>query len=138
MACTLMLAALEALARTVWITMRRGYMPKADAGYTAADYATAVKAILDSPHHAVAQDQLDAVLGDQATSALVQANLLALRPYSYWAKDIDLAAFGPGKDSVVVTALTPLHLFNMHRHKERLLAALNSQQVGLLLWRTKR
>jgi hypothetical protein len=106
------------------------YWPAADAAYTAADYATAVDAILKSPFKAVNGVDLIAVLGQQSLEAMVQANLLALRPYSHWAEDIDAAAFGVDLDATVVMAPTPLHLYLMERKHSIIMAALETQQVG--------
>jgi hypothetical protein len=103
--CALQLAALSQVAKDVWGTMKRGYRPPPGAGYTAADYATAVDAILKSPYKAVNDEELEAVLGQQSLEAMVQANLLALRPYSHWAADIDFAAFGVDLDATVVTCI---------------------------------
>jgi hypothetical protein len=66
----------------------------------------------------------------------VRANLLALRPYSPWAADIDVAAFGPRQRFTVVTAPTPLHLYLMEEERNTLLAplGLETQQVGVTLW----
>jgi hypothetical protein len=116
--------------------MKRGYRPTPGAGYTAADYATAANAILQSPYKAVNDEELEAVLGEQPLEAMVQANLLALRPYSHWAADIDAAAFGPGRRFTVVTAPTPLHLYLLEEERSRLLAPLDpkTQQVGVILW----
>ncbi len=115
--------------------MRDGYWPYPDAGYTAADYATAVKAILNSPYKAFDEELLVDLLSSkqQALDAMVQANLLTLRHYSPWATDIDAAAFGPDLHSTVVTAPTPLHLYLMQEKRSTLLAPLAIQQVGPLL-----
>jgi hypothetical protein len=51
------------LVKDVWRTMKRGYRPTPGAGYTAADYATAANAILQSPYKAVNDEELEAVLG---------------------------------------------------------------------------
>jgi hypothetical protein len=118
------------LVKDVWRTMKSGYRPTPGAGYTAADYATAVDAILQSPFKAVNDEHLEAVLGEQPLEAMVQANLLALRPYSHWAADIDAAAFGVDLDATVVTAPTPLHLYLMERKHSIIMAALEMQQVG--------
>jgi len=75
-------------------------------------------AILKSPYKAVDEQDLTAVLGKQPLEAMVQANLLALRPYSFWAEDIDAAAFGVNLDATVVTAPTPLHLHLMERRAQ--------------------
>jgi hypothetical protein len=128
-------AALSQVAKDVWGTMEAGYTPKPGAGYTAADYAAAVKAILDSPYKAVNKKRLEAALGSQpgvaleVLEAMVQANLLALRPYSPWARDIDPEAFGPGRRSMVVTAPSALHLYLMQVELDTLLAALDNVQV---------
>lgn len=130
--CALRLAATSRLVKDVWRTMNCGYRPTSDAGYTAADYATAaaVDAILKSPYKAVDDEDLIPVLGQQSLEAMVQANLLALRPYSHWAADIDAAAFGADLDATVVTAPTPLHLYLMGRKHSIIMAALETQRVG--------
>jgi hypothetical protein len=131
--CALPLAALSQVAKDVWGTMRKGYKPTPGAGYTAADYGAAVKAILDSPYHAVDIDSLEEALRsphqDTVVEAMVQANLLALRPYSTWAKDIEPAAFGPDERFTVVTAPSALHLYLMQKNRDTLLKALSSNQV---------
>jgi hypothetical protein len=134
--CSLQLAALSQVAKDVWGTMEDGYVPASNAGYAARDYATAVAAILESPYNAVDKQQLTAVLGQQPLEAMVRANLLALRPYSPWAADIDVAAFGPRQRFTVVTAPTPLHLYLMEEERSTLLAPLGpeTQQVGVTLW----
>ncbi len=112
--------------------MWAGYQPLPGAGYTAADYATAVKAILDSPYNAVDGKQLIGLLGrPQPLQAMVQANQLALRPYSAFAKDVDPAAFGPKQRATVVTAPSSLHLYLMHEERSMLLSPLQTQQVRL-------
>jgi hypothetical protein len=129
-------AALSQVAKDVWGTMEVGHAPEPGAGYTAADYATAVKAILDSPYQAVNKKRIEAALGGQpgvaleVLEAMVQANLLALRPYSPWAKDIDPEAFGPRRQFTVVTAPSALHLYLMQVEQDTLLAALDHGQVG--------
>ncbi len=111
--------------------MRAGYRPPPGAGYTAADYATAVKAILDSPYNAVDEEKLTDLLGQpQPLQAMVQANQLALRPYSAFARDIDPAAFGPGQDATVVTPPSSLHFYHMQGKRSMLLSQLQIQQVG--------
>lgn len=120
------------MVKDVWGSMEDGYAPASDAGYTAADYATAVAAVLDSPYNAVDKQQLTSELDKQPLEAMVQANLLALRPYSPWASDISVAAFGPEQRFTVVTAPTPLHLYLMEEERSTLLAPLNLE-VGLTL-----
>lgn len=132
--CALLVAALSQVVKDVWGTMKPGYRPAPDAGYTAADHATAVNAILESPYKAVNAEDLEAVLGRQPLEAMVQANLLALRPYSSWATDIDVAAFGPEQRLTVVTAPTSLHLYLMEAERSIILAPLDTQQVVLMLW----
>lgn len=124
--CAFLLAALSQLAKDVWGTMR----PEAGAAFTSSDYATAVKAILESPYNAVERQQLVAVLGKRPLEGLVQDNQLALRPYSSWATDINPDAFGPARRLTVVTAPTSMHLYLMRAEEKTLLAPLNSQQVG--------
>lgn len=127
--CAFLLAALSQLTRDVWGTMQPPWA-RAGTAYTSSDYATAVEAILDSPYNAVDSQQLYAVLGERPLEALVQANQLALLPYSSWSTDINPEAFGPDRLSTVVTAPTPMHLYLMKAKEEALLAPLNSHQVG--------
>ena len=61
-----------------------GMFPPQGAAYSPADYATAVQLLLDSSYGGVDQA---AVLGQlpgglPALTAMIEANLLALRPYS--------------------------------------------------------
>jgi len=128
--CASRLAAMSRLVKDVWRTMDPRYWPAADVAYTVADYATAVDAILQSLYKAVDDVDLIAVLGQQLLEAMVRANLLAFRPYSHWAADIDAAAFGADLDATVVTAPTPLHLFLMQHKLSIITAALETQQVG--------
>lgn len=74
--------------------------------------------------------QLVAKLGKKALDAMVQANLLALRPYSFWAADIDVEAFGPRQRFTVVTAPSALHLYLMEQERDMLLKPLEDRQVG--------
>jgi hypothetical protein len=127
--CALRPAALSQVVKDVWGCMSDGHRPSPDAGYTASDYATAVNAILQSPYKAVADHELYAVLGKQPLEAMVQAKLLALRPYSHWAADIDAAAFGPAQRFTVVTAYSPLHLYLMEEEHSTIMAAVDKQQV---------
>lgn len=88
-------------------------------GWTPEQYATAVLAILDSPYHVVQRSQLNAKLGGgsggaAAVTAMVRANLLALRPPSRLAVDIPQVAYGDNR-KVVVTAPTPARLHAMKR-----------------------
>ena len=128
-------AALAFVWTGVWWNMRRGIRPPPGAGYTASDYAAAVNAILGSPYKAVDIGSLEAALGSQqpsvAVEAMVKANLLALRPYSSWASDVDVAAFGPTQDWVVVMAPSAVELYQMEIKQDVLLAALPSgMEVG--------
>jgi hypothetical protein len=83
--------------------MKDGSHPAAGAGYTASQYASAVEALMASPYNAVSRDELEQQLGgtadenSAALEAMVRANLLGVRPYSNWARDIDLEAFGSDK-----------------------------------------
>jgi hypothetical protein len=96
----------------------------------AKDYATAIKAILDSPYNAVMIDVLEAALSstqpEVVVKAMVAANLLALRPYSPSAKDIDSRAFGHTRRATLVTAPSAVQLYLMQEERGTLLAALCS------------
>lgn len=61
-----------------------GLFPGPTAGYSAADYATAVRLLLSSPYGAVDQVVVLSQLpgGLPALQALIRANLLALRLFS--------------------------------------------------------
>ncbi|KAF6265761.1 hypothetical protein COO60DRAFT_1266184 [Scenedesmus sp. NREL 46B-D3] len=76
------------------------------------------------------------VLGAQPLEAMVQANLAALRPYSYWAADIDVTAFGADKLFTVVTAPAPLHFYLLEDMRSTLTAAMYPQtpRVCLTVW----
>jgi hypothetical protein len=80
--CALLLAAHLEVSKDVWTAMDPGWLA-AGAGYTAADYGTAVDAILKSPYKAVDHKHLIAVVGQQSLQAMVRAKQLALQPYFY-------------------------------------------------------
>ena len=112
-------AALTKIIKIVHRSVRLGLKPSADAGFTAQQYATAVKAITTAPAHAVLAEVLQKLLGGgtagkEVLQAMVRDNLVAYRPYSDWAMDIDMDAFGPQRREVV-TAPTPAHLFCMRQ-----------------------
>lgn len=99
-------------------------------GCTQRHYATAVRSLLATPSSSVPAATLEAALGgagtgNQVVQAMVQANLLAYRPWSYWAQDIDKRAF---QDGVVVTAPTPAHLACMREQK----LSAPAPQVGMV------
>lgn len=119
-------AALKQVTKDVWSVMRKGCNPAEGAGYSARDYALAVKAILESPFKAVDEDTLENALGKHVVRAMVGANLLALRPYSAWAKDIDPAAYGPDGLSSVVAAPSAMALYLMQKKRDTILEALTS------------
>ncbi|KAK9829427.1 hypothetical protein WJX72_005786 [[Myrmecia] bisecta] len=77
--------ALTDIITTVRPSVERGLEPSIDAGFTAQQ---------------------------QVLQAMVRENLLAYRPYSTWATDIEVDAFGP-KRREVVTPPTPAHLHCM-------------------------
>ncbi|KAK9820217.1 hypothetical protein WJX72_007582 [[Myrmecia] bisecta] len=109
--------ALTDIITTVRPSVERGLKPSPDAGWTAQHYATAVKEIIDAPWHAVPASALEDKFGSgyagrQVLQAMMRENLVAYRPYSTWASDIDMDAFGP-KRVEVVTAPTPAHLHCM-------------------------
>lgn len=115
--CVVYLAALAEECNIATQVMQARCSGLADAGYTTAQYAVAVRAIVESPYNAVPRPELERQLGgskDQNTAALlamVKANLLGIRPSSPWARDITSEAFGSAKQ--VVTAPTPVHLHVM-------------------------
>ena len=112
-------AALTDVIKTVRPSVQRGLEPSVDAGFTAQQYASAITAIVTGPAHAVLASELKKLLGGgnagkEVLQALVRENLVAYRPYSTWATDIDMDAFGPQQEEVV-TAPTLAHLFCMRQ-----------------------
>ncbi|BDA41349.1 Uncharacterized ATP-binding protein MJ1659 at C-terminar half [Coccomyxa sp. Obi] len=105
--------ALQGIIRKVRRSVKRGLKPKGEDGWTEAQYVTAAQSILAAQQNAVSADVLEAefgggAAGDMVLQAMVRANLLAYRPPSPWARDIDISAFKD--DEVVITAPTPAHL----------------------------
>eukprot|EP00877_Chromochloris_zofingiensis_P011590 jgi/Chrzof1/6685/Cz19g05200.t1 len=124
--------ALIQVVKDVARTLQPGYLPPPTAGYTAADCATAVKAILDSPYKAVDEDLLSSQLGSlEPLQAMVKANLLALRPFSPWAYDVSAKAFGPERLATVITAPSALHLYLMEVQRGKLLEALDAMEATI-------
>lgn len=82
--CSCCPAALEHVAKDTAGTLWWGMYPPKGAGFTATDYAVALKLLLSSPHRAVYQADVVANLpgGLAALDAMIEADLLALRPYS--------------------------------------------------------
>ncbi len=115
--CVVYLAALAEECNIATQVMQARCSGLADAGYTTAQYAVAVRAIVESPYNAVPRPELERQLGgteDQNTAvllAMVRANLLGIRPSSTWAKDIAIEVFGSAEQ--VVTAPSPVHLHVM-------------------------
>ncbi len=112
-------AALAGLTSRIRCALEARCWPARGAGYTKAQYDDAVAALLESPHNAVGLSQMEQLLGDgdrsegaAALEALLQAGLLALRPYSDWARDMEPAAFGP-HSLPVITAPSAVHLHVM-------------------------
>jgi hypothetical protein len=107
--------------------------PAAGAGYTAAQYAIAVEALMASPYSAVRRDELEPQLGGTANEnqaalqAMVRANVLGVRPFSYWARDIDPKAFG-STAAMVVTAPSSVHRYLM-KSEEFLTVLRKAQKV---------
>jgi len=119
-------AALRGVTGDVWEALKAGSAPSADAGYTSKQFSTAVQALVESPFRSGAVDaqELGSKLGGAAAlNAMVKADLVAIRPFSDWAQDIEPEAFGPKMRSSVVTAATPVHLHLMREEQEALLAA---------------
>ena len=114
-------AALANIRRTAYPFVESGLEPADDAGWTQQQYADALRSIVDAPANPVPARRLKATLGGdggaragrQALQALVAANLLAYRPQSDWARDIDGAAFEG--DDVLITAQTPVDLACMRK-----------------------
>ena len=96
-------------------------------GWSAAQYAHAALLIINSKHNCVAKQQMQLQLGrhltddvgEQASAgartlqALIQADLLSLRPYSEWAQDVPPEAFAASDDGTAVTAPGAVELHNM-------------------------
>ena len=104
--------------KTVLPYVKSGLEPQDDDGWTPAQYAAAVRLLLASPARAVPADVVKAKFGGggegkRVLQAMVRANLLSYRPFSYWARDLDRSAF-QGCD-VVITAPTPAHLACMRQ-----------------------
>ncbi len=94
----------------VYASVNGGLEPDDKDGWTQAQYATAVRRILAAPANAASACALKAQFGGggagkEVLQAMVRANLLAYRPASSWARDIERSAFG--KDMLLVTAPTP-------------------------------
>ncbi|BDA49413.1 hypothetical protein COCOBI_14-0300 [Coccomyxa sp. Obi] len=80
-------------------------------------FKTVVKLIIAAANGVVPVSRVCRALGAGAKTALdgmVQANLLAYRPYSLWARDLPAEAHGPYLKTVV-TAPTPGHLYSMRQ-----------------------
>lgn len=124
---------LTAALTQVWRTELNRISSLADGGegWTDAQYADAALQLLRSEHHAVNKAAIKAVLGRHIVGSaakigaarlagapvldrLVEANALSVRPFSLWANDIPLAAFGPNCEDVV-TAPSTLSLWCMGR-----------------------
>ncbi len=116
-------AALQDTLGTVRPSVQRGLEPKSEAGWTAQQYAAAVRAITASPPYAVLDSVLVAQFGGgsagrEVLQAMVREDLVACRPYSDWARDLPEEAFCASDGPVlmledVVTAPTPAHLYCM-------------------------
>ena len=116
-------AALQEVLKTVRPSVQRGLKPGSEAGWTVQQYATAVRAITAGAPYAVRASVLIAQLGggyagSQVLQAMVRADLVAIRPYSFWARDVPKGAFraSDGPDFMleeVVTAPTPADLYCM-------------------------
>jgi hypothetical protein len=65
-------------------------------------------------HHGCSKEEQRAH-GGTALAALVDAGVVSVRPYSTWAQDVPLEAYGPlsFEPAYVVTAASPLHLHCM-------------------------
>ena len=116
-------AALQDTLGTVRPSVQSGLEPESEAGWTAQQYAAAVRAITAGPPHAVLASELVAQFGGrssgrQVLEMMVREDLVFCRPYSEWARDLPEEAFrasdGPvHRLEVVVTAPTAAHLYCM-------------------------
>jgi hypothetical protein len=107
-----MCAALEKILGLIDSDVKKGLRPTQ--GWTAKQYAATVRALLKSPYNAVSEDALVGICGGgdagmRVVQAMVKSNLLAYRPLSEWARDIDRGAFSQG-GRVVLTATSAAHL----------------------------
>jgi len=121
-------------------------------GYSAVQYAAAALRLLTSPCGGVVSEDMCQLLAEYAYSPvvepqeqyrlsaevllrLVQANALALRPFSPFARDIPPDAFGKGTS--MVTAPSAMHLYCMGLLRPELQSQLEfwkqRRQVGVLL-----
>ena len=106
-------AALQDTLETVRPSVQRGLEPESEAGWTAQQYAAAVRAIIANPPYAVLDSVLVAQFGGgsagrEVLEAMVREDLVACRIYSEWARG--------GSDPMledVVTAPTSTHLYCM-------------------------
>ncbi|CAL8461928.1 g1459 [Coccomyxa elongata] len=110
--------ALEDIKTTAMAKLISGLWPLPSDGWTQAQYATAVRSILAAPANVVSAGTLKAQFGvegagKEVLQAMVRANLLAYRPASSWARDMERSAFG--KDRAVITAPTPANLACMRK-----------------------
>ena len=110
-------------------SVRSGLKPSAGAGWTAEQYAAVLDKLAVEPH-AVLASELEAEFGGgdvgaQVLQALVRQDLVAYRPYSRWARDIAVDAFG-AKLAEVVTAPTPAHLYCMQELRAELSADMHA------------
>ncbi|KAK9819969.1 hypothetical protein WJX72_004593 [[Myrmecia] bisecta] len=116
---------LDAVYNPILPAVVAGLPPSVEAGFTANQYAAAIKEILGSTHKAVLASSLQSTfggggVGEAVLQAMVKANLLAHRLYSDWANDIDKAVFinrTSGLLEPVVIAPTPAHFFCMQKLK---------------------
>jgi hypothetical protein len=109
-------AALKEVLAGLWDSIQ------AAAGHCRGDSPSVFKAILDTPHNAlIVTDGLWGQVDGRPylMSDLVHVGLLAVRPFSRWAADVDAAAFGDERLHVVM-APTPAHLHLWRLHHEQL------------------
>jgi hypothetical protein len=79
------------------------------AAWSTEDFRAVLRAIVSSPHAAVTVTELEAVLGFALLGgggaaaklwSMTRLNMLVRRAYDPLARDIDAAAFGPGREDV--------------------------------------
>ena len=81
--------------------------------WTAEDYKTVLREIAFAKEykHAVSYHQLKKMVGKKAVKSMVEWNLVAVRPYSSWAKDVPKTVFTDLDDEKLVTMPSPVALY---------------------------
>ena len=64
-----------------------------DKKFEGASFKTAARMILASSHGAVDYDQLSERVGPVELNSMIKSDLLGVRPYSLWPRDLDTKAY---------------------------------------------